>query len=94
MRSEVDHPLFPSGMAIIGSDDVAGSFAMIYFDERGTSRLFEVKVGEGEISWRRETPSFSQSLTIRVEGDGLASTGRMSEDGGDWKDDFSQVFTR
>src|SRR4051794_37485963 len=39
MRSQVDEPRFPSGLAIIGSDNVAGTFAMIYFDERGISRL-------------------------------------------------------
>jgi hypothetical protein len=94
MRSEIDHPLFPSGVAIIGSDDGTGRFAMIYFDERGTSRLIEVEVGNGEISWRRDTPEFSQSLTIRAEGDNLVSTGRMSEIGGDWADDLSQRFIR
>lgn len=94
MRSEIDHPLFPSGLAIIGSDDHAGSFAMLYFDQRGTSRLFEVEVGEGEVSWRRDDPKLSQSLTIRAEGEALVSTGRMSENGGEWKDDLSQHFTR
>src|SRR3954470_2598898 len=46
MRSEVDHPQFPSGVAIIGSDDVAGSFVMLWFDERGISRHYDVTVGE------------------------------------------------
>ena len=39
MRGEVDEPRFPDGVAIIGSDDGAGIFAMIYFDERGVSSM-------------------------------------------------------
>ena len=95
MRSEVDDPRFPSGMAIIGSDDVAGTFAMIYFDERGVSRLIDVSVGDRTVTWRRDNPEFSQSLTIDAEGeDRLVSKGRMSEKGGPWTDDLSQVFER
>ena len=96
MRAEVDHPQFPDGMAIIGSDDVAGTFAMTYFDERGVSRLFKVTVGERTVAWRRDHPEFAQSVTISADvgGDRLVSTGRMSEKGGAWTDDLSQVFTR
>jgi hypothetical protein len=94
MRSQVDDPRFPDGVAIIGSDDVAGAFAMTYFDERGVSRLMEITVGERTLTWRRETPEFSQSLTITAEGDTLVSKGRMSERGGPWTDDLSQVFER
>jgi hypothetical protein len=97
MRSEIDQPLFPSGLAIIGSDDAAGTFAMIYFDERGTSRIFDVvAVGERSVTWRRDDPEFSQSLTINADEDGetLVSRGRMSRDGGDWTEDLSQVFER
>ena len=95
MRAEIDHPQFPSGVAIIGSDDVAGTFAMIYFDERGISRLLEVNVGDRTVTWHRDDPKFSQSLTITAEGaDRLVSKGRMSEQGGPWSDELSQVFER
>jgi hypothetical protein len=96
MRSEIDQPLFPSGVAIIGSDDVAGKFAIIYFDERGTSRLLEVTVGDRTATWRRDDPDFSQSLTITADagGDRLVSRGRMSRKGGAWEDDLSQVYVR
>jgi hypothetical protein len=97
MRSEIEQPLFPSGVAIIGSDDVAGKFAMIYFDERGTSRILDiVAVGERTVTWRRDDPDFSQSLTITADDDGdrLISRGRMSRKGSDWVEDLSQVFRR
>lgn len=96
MRSQIDEPRFPSGVAIIGSDDVAGTFAMTYFDERGVSRLFEVTVGARTVTWRRDDPAFSQALTITADGgnDTLISKGRMSQDGGPRVDDLSQTFTR
>ena len=94
MRSQVDAPKFPDGIAIIGSDDSLGTFAMIYFDERGTSRLMDVTVGDRTVSWRHDDPKFAQTLTIRADGDRLVSEGRMSQDGGPWADDLSQTFER
>ena len=96
MRAEIDEPRFPSGVALIGSDDAAGTFAMIYSDERGVSRHYEVIVGDGTMTWRRDDPAFSQTATITVGegGDTMVSTGRMSEKGGAWVDDLSQVYTR
>jgi len=95
MHAEVDEPRFPSGVAIIGSDDKAGSFVMIYFDERGVSRHYQLSVGDRTVTWRRDDPLFSQSITLSAESDDrLVSKGRMSQKGGAWEDDLSQVFTR
>ena len=96
MRSQVDHPKIPDGLAIIGSDDGAGRFAMIYFDQRGVSRIFEVTLGEGTVTWRRDDPEFAQSVTLAAEEGGarLIGTGSMSIKGGEWTDDLSQVYTR
>jgi hypothetical protein len=94
MRSQVDHPQFPDGVAIIGSDGAPGKFVMIYFDERGVSRILDLVVGDRSVTWRHDDPEFGQSLTIAVEGDRLVSKGRMSKKGGAWEDDLSQVFTR
>ena len=94
MRSQVDAPKFPDGIAIIGSDDAARKFAMIYFDERGTSRLMDVTIGDRSVSWRHDNPKFAQTLTITAEGDRLVSKGRMSQNGGPWTDDLSQTYER
>jgi hypothetical protein len=94
MRSQVDQPDFPDGVAILGSDGVSGKFAMIYFDERGVSRILDVTVGDRSVTWRHDDPEFLQSLTIAADGDRLVSKGRMSRKGGEWEDDLSQVFTR
>ena len=49
MRSEIDEPEVPSGVAVIGSDDAAGTLTMIYFDERDVSRRYTVEVGDREV---------------------------------------------
>ena len=51
MRSEIDEPEIPSAVAVIGSDDAAGTFTMIYFDERDISRRYTVEVADGEVRW-------------------------------------------
>ena len=95
MHGHVDDPDFPDGTALIGSDDSTGRCAMIYFDVRGVSRLFEVTLGQGEVSWQRDDPKLAQRLTIRRDGAiRLVSTGHMSENGAAWGDDLSQVFER
>src|SRR3712207_8813735 len=40
MRSEIDEPEVPSGVAVIGSDDAAGTLTILYDCERGTSRRY------------------------------------------------------
>lgn len=95
MRTQVDEPQFPDGLAMIGSDDAAGAFAMIYCDERGVSRHYVVTAGERTVTWRRDHPTFSQMMTITAGEDGtLVGQGRMSRDGGAWEDDLSQVYKR
>ena len=96
MRSEIDEPRFPSGIAIIGSDNAAGTLSMIYFDERKVSRHYKVTTRRGTITWQRDDPDLSQSVTIMAGSDGqtLTSKGLMSEKRGPWGDDLSQVFIR
>ncbi|HEY0130811.1 MAG TPA: hypothetical protein VGB57_05350 [Allosphingosinicella sp.] len=94
MRSQVDHPQFPDGVAIIGSDGACGDLTMIYFDEREVSRILDVTAADRSVTWRHDDAEFAQSLTIAADGDRLVSKGRMSKKGGAWEDDLSQVYTR
>ena len=96
MRTHVDHPEIPDGMAIIGSDDGAGTFAMVYFDERGISRLYDLTIGERTLTWRRDDPQLAQTNTIKAgdDEDILIGKGRMSQNGGAWGEDLSQTFHR
>ena len=67
---------------------------MVYFDERGKSRLMDVTVSDRMVTWRHDNPEFAQCLAITAAGDGLVSKGRMSRNGGPFEDDLSQTFER
>ncbi|MEH0108490.1 hypothetical protein V6N00_02010 [Tersicoccus sp. MR15.9] len=99
VRTHVDEPGFPDGLALIGSDNGRTTdhprLVMVYVDEREVSRIYDVSVGEAAVTWSRDDPTIAQSVTVRAEPDGtLVSTGRISEHGGPWGDDLSQVFHR
>lgn len=96
LRSEIDEPEIPDGMAIIGSDDAAGTFSMVYVDERDVSRHYVVELGDGEVSWHRDAAGFAQRmvLTIAAGGDRLDARGTMSRDGAPWEDDLQLTYER
>jgi hypothetical protein len=94
LRSEVDHPGFPDGIEVFGSDDEAGTYYMLHFDERGVSRKFDVSVTKDQFKWRRDDPRFSQRLTLNITKGKLISSGEMSRDGGEWGKDLSMTYER
>lgn len=94
VHSELDHPQFPNGVAIFGSDDEAGEYYQMYFDERGISRKYEVTIKEGELKWWRNDEHFSQRFTMIIEKDVLKVSGEMSRDGGEWEKDLSVMYER
>lgn len=95
MRSEIDAPEVPSGVALIGSDDGEERLWMLYFDQRGVSRHMEVTAGDGFIAWRHDFPAFRQTWTLtRGANDTLVGRGRMAKDGGKWEDDLSLDYER
>jgi hypothetical protein len=94
MRSEIDEPEIPSGIAYFGSDDGTHAIAMFYFDERGVSRHYAVSTEGKSVSWSRNDPKLAQTMTLTIEPDRLIARGRMSRDGGDWEDDLSLTYER
>jgi hypothetical protein len=96
MRSEIDEPEIPSAVAVVGSDDVAGTFTMIYFDERDISRRYTVEVADGEVRWHRDEGGFRQRMVLTVAPDGtrIHAHGTMSRDGGPWEDDLQLTYER
>lgn len=94
VQSEIDHPEFPDGIEIFGSDDQAGTFYMLHFDERGVSRKFDVSITKNQIKWWRNDPHFSQRVTMTIEKDKLVSRGEMSRDGDAWEADLSLTYKK
>jgi hypothetical protein len=96
MRSEINEPGIPSGIAIFGSDNATGEFYMLYFDERGVSRKFDISIERNVVRWQRNSPDFSQRIVLIVADDGksIVSKGEMSENGGAWEPDLELTYSR
>jgi hypothetical protein len=96
VRSEIDHPKFPDSIQIFGSDDAAKSYFMLHFDQRGTSRKFDVQIDDHCFTWLRQDATFSQRyvLTVQDSGQRLESSGKMSQNGQAWEDDLSLTYIR
>lgn len=96
MRSEMDQSEIPSGVAVFGSDDAAGTVVMVYFDERGVSRQYDVTLTNNRLVWARDEAGFAQRNTLVIDEDGsrMVGTGEMSRGGGDWEGDLSLSYDR
>jgi hypothetical protein len=96
MRSEIDEPGVPSGIAIFGSDDSEQEYSMLYFDERGVSRKYEVSLRDNFWKWWRNAPGFHQRYegTIVDGGNTIIGRGELSKDGLSWEKDLDQTYKR
>lgn len=96
MHSQIDEPEIPSGIAVFGTDDATGKCSMLYFDERGVSRRYEVSLQDNVWKWWRNSPDFSQRFTGTIAADGrtIVSSGQLSRNGGKWEPDLELTYTR
>jgi hypothetical protein len=96
MHSQIDEPEIPSGIAVFGTDDATGECSMLYFDERGVSRRYEVSLRDKVWTWWRNDPAFSQRVvgTIAADGRTIVSRGEMARDGAAWEPDLALTYTR
>ena len=96
MHSEIDHPNFPSGIGIFGSDDAAKTYFLLTFDSRGVSRKYDVTMTGNQLKWWRAEPSFSQRVTMTIEDNGnkVETQGEMSREGAAWEEDLAQTYVR
>jgi hypothetical protein len=96
MQSSVEEPDIPSGTAIFGHDDAAEGYSMLYFDERGVSRIYETTLSDNVWKFWRNAPDFSQRCTgiIVDEGRTIKLQGELSRDGTTWEGDLAQTYTR
>lgn len=95
MRSEIDEPEIPSGVAIFGSDDSAGSYSMLYFDERGVSRMYKASLERNTISWWRDSEEFSQRMVLTIQNEKtMSAKGEMNRNGGAWEGDLELSYVR
>jgi hypothetical protein len=86
----------PEGVAVFGSDDAVGTFAMVYYDARGVSRIQNVSVEGNVLTWWRDAPGFAQrySLTLADDGRTMVGKGELCRDGSTWEQDLDLTYTR
>lgn len=96
MRSEIDEAGIPTGLAMIGSDDATGEYFMLYFDERGVSRKYDVSLRDNILKWWRNAPGFSQRYTgtIIEDGNTIIGKGELSRDASSWEQDLDLTYKR
>lgn len=95
MRSEIDEPGIPSGIAIFGTDHDAKECSMLYFDERGVSRRYVVALRTDQWTWWRDSPRFSQRFTAHLVDGGKRMVGQGELNRGDrWEPDLQLTYIR
>ena len=91
-----EQPGPPSAICVVGHDDLAKNYSMLYSDERGVARIYQMSL-EGQV-WKmwRESPNFWQRLTGAFSEDGntITSHGESSGDGVHWEQDLDVIYTR
>jgi hypothetical protein len=96
MHSQIDEPEIPTAIAVFGTDDARDFCSMLYFDERGVSRQYEVRVDGNEWRWWRDAPDFSQRFVGTIDPDGgtIVGRGEYSRNGGPWEPDLALTYSR
>lgn len=86
----------PSAYSVIGHDDAVEPCSVLYTDERGVARIYQMSLADGVWKMWRESPDFAQRMTGRFSNNGNTITwhGELSRDGAAWEEDLSVMYTR
>ncbi len=89
------HP--PAATWIIGRDEGEPGFVVLYADDRGVSRVYQMRVEGAQWRMWRDTPQFSQRFTALIDPGGQAIRGRWeksTDQGTTWQHDFNLDYVR
>ncbi len=86
----------PDGLALIGSDDEADKFIIIYYDARGVSRHYQLSVEGNAITWWRDGVEFSQRNTLTISDDHqtIIGKGEICKDKSTWEQDLDLTYKK
>jgi hypothetical protein len=81
---------------IIGYDDSAEMFTVLYADRRGVARVYQMRLVGDRWDMARDAPGFGQRFTAEFDAEGRTISGRweMSSDNETWEHDFAMTYTR
>lgn len=86
----------PSAFSVIGHDDAVEACSMLYTDERGVSRIYQMTLEGGIWKMWRDSDGFSQRMTGTFSDDRNTITvhGELSHDASTWEQDLNVTYTR
>ena len=95
-HSEISASDFPRSVAVMGPDEEAATYTMLYSDSRGVSRIYRMTFSGGIWTLWRDFPGFSQRFHGTFSEDGRIITARWerSSDGSNWERDFELTYTK
>jgi hypothetical protein len=95
-HSEISANDFPRSRAVIGPDDEAETYRMLYYDSRGVSRIYRMTFSGGIWTLWRDHPGFHQRFHGTFSEDGIVITAywERSGDGSNWEHDFALTYTK
>jgi hypothetical protein len=91
-----DLPEAPDNLSVIGCDAGNGTYFLLYSDERGVCRVYQMSIGDGHWRLWRDGEPFSQRFEATFSEDGNTMTGHweIAEDGVNYTTDFQLVYRR
>lgn len=95
-RSEIQNSDFPRSIAILGLDDAARTYIMLYSDSREVSRIYLMSLSGGVWKLWRDFPGFSQRFTgtFSDANNTINASWEKSSDDSNWEHDFDVTYTR
>ena len=95
-HSEIHNSDFPTTTAIMGPDEEAATYRMLYYDSRAVSRIYRMTFSGGIWTLWRDSPGFSQRFHGTFNEDGKVITARWenSSDGSNWDHDFDLTYRK
>jgi hypothetical protein len=95
-HSEIPASDFPRSTAVMGPDDAAETYSMLYYDSRGVSRIYRMTFSGGIWTLWRDFPGFSQRFhgTFSEAGRIISARWEKSGDGSNWEHDFALTYTK
>lgn len=87
---------FPGSVSVIGRNEVLDTYTMLYADDRGVSRVYDMSFSNGVLKLWREDPGFFQRFEGKLSDDHSTITGfwEAATEGADWKRDFDITYIR
>jgi hypothetical protein len=91
-----EQPGPPRALSVIGHDDTEEACSMLYADERGVARIYQVTLEGGVWKMWRDSPGFSQRMTGTFSEDANTITvhGELARDASHWEQDLNVTYTK